>query len=492
MPLLSEYRPIRIRVFRDKNWAHPAFSKALPTFSEKQDIEEWDITGFVNNWTCSWSHGQPYGGIALQCGHIEDLLALNKNDIVLIERMSPNRVPELIMCGLINGVTRHRIINKQAIKTISIEAHEPSKILQDHEVYYNPYIDQLGAIQPLLEFTGGEMHLNGSPANIIRAFINMKLFGLNSKGEPTDFYGGFLFNDGRRAIDWFNPDHIIDQESGKILGTENTTKNLIKNDPCVLSYTAVNGSLLDGALWVLMQNYSGQPIQELFTYSRTGSGKQPEQMICLRPLPFWSAHYDFDLWDALECLEINDSDLSGSDNMGWSDSDFFDYFFAYSQQTCVGADTVALQSIVKKVSHDGLDLQIPISETALIQRYGFKKMIPSINSIAVDTNPLRKLSSDEILRALILRIWDHNFLNHCFVTGDFGIALKNDMPIPRTGFRFLNKTTGMEGYITRVSISGGIGKQTAVNIGFTRGMSRRVYQHLVQPEVRSAFLGNQK
>ena len=497
MILNSTTRNTHVRLIRDVSWPFPGMDSVrqiFPTFEKGQSIDESDITAHINDWSVSWNLGEPFATINLKCDSFHELQYLNLNDIIIIDLLN-RKSKSLICAGLVSGNTVSTSCDKQITRGYTILAKEPGKMLQNHEIYYNPYTEGIEALNPYLALTGGQLGLFGSPKQIIEKILDLKMFGYDPAGNPTQFLGGFYMNDGRRIMDWIDLSNMLNRENPVLSDPmmSSSLQQLIRKDPCDFSYWPTNGSSIDGPLWRLMQTYSAQPMYELFTYTDYRNEK-PVQLIFHRPLPFWCEYYGWELWDSLQCFEFHQGELSGNASFSWSEDEAASYYFINAQQTLCGAEVVALQSLLTNFNHYGVDVVIPIIENAFYERYGFKKLIPGINAIALDNSATketredqRKLSLD-ILHNAILRLWDYNFLNQYYLSGSISIPLPMDRPIPRIGMRAKNLTSGFEYYIVGVSISGGIGKTTVANLKLTRGMTRTMHQHLTSKSVRKNIL----
>lgn len=497
-------RDLKIRVFHNARWRFPGYGLNRNEFSPSvfplmngEYIEEIDITPFVLSWNCQYQLGNPHGSGTINVVPFKNLMKLNRNDVVVIDQRGTGTKRELIYAGLLDSGHCSRSITKDGIETgLSFATSEIGKYMVRHELFYNQYSTEssdafmkwqaaglvLGAKEITREMgtEPGQWQMaleEGFPARIIRKIIETKLMG---KGTP--FEGGFYVNDGRRLADWLDLSHLWDKLKPDTGNAE--IDRLFSSDPVVLAYSVIEGSTLEGSIWNLISQFVGQPLYELFTYTDYDGNQQIKSYIVLRPLPFYDRHYGFDLWDNLPVFEYGIKEVGDNENWGWSDSEDKNLYLFHASQGILGSEDLMAQHLIES-QNAGDKLRIPIIMGPHIERYGLLKGLGQINAIPL-MNADMKTYAHQALEAATFRFFDHNWLNGYFLNGSLNIELPRR--VPKVGYRAMNTDTGMESYVTGITINGGMGQATKLDLQLTRGMHRDVYKHF--NSLQDSLLGN--
>jgi len=518
----QSYRNIKFKLIRDAKTPFPGFDMMsrqinnVPGLPDKPDPVFEEITDYVITWSVQWQMGSPFGVLSFDCSPHQPLEHIYRNDIVIVDYEADKNKLKMLVTGL---VSKGKLSIKNEANEIrsgySFQAKEPGRYFVDHEIYYNEWMEG-SDIQPLLRWVTDILLLgvhpssdsekkktaedlmadlvHGHPDVMIRTIVLRKLLG-QGNAISKEFQGGCLLNDGSRLINWFdlsgvveriNPEKGLQQiNPGKPVPGELVDK--ILNDPCTFAYNAENPSSIKGQVWQKLQEYSAQPLWELFTYCEYNDSSRPKQKLFYRPLPFWCEHYRWLLWDQLSVFEYDVNECVGAEEYNWSDEEDLNFVIIQAQSTFMGGNDITAQHILQKYNYGDLEIEMPLTMGKLIERYGFRKYTPRMNCFPMYSDEKAKKIQESIMNSS-LRCWDYNYLNAFYITGSFTVPLPDDQELPRIGWKLKRKGTDFEAYITGVSLSGGIGLPLTVTIQFTRGMSRALHEYMVSTGFRQRLL----
>lgn len=476
-------RNLKIEVVVNAAWRFPGFGKSfiVPDFQDKIDPIKIDITKYVIQWSGSGQRGMPGATISMTCAPYIEIQHINRNDIIVVSQTLINGALDLIGAYLVDGITENKVVSEKCQTTYTISAREVTKLLDVSELYYN--LRAVESSDPFFQWYAAGLVLGvdstidkgrsdlqyalkkGAPSVMIDQIIRKKALG-----DGTQFNGGFFLNDGRRLADWLDLSGIMDINNPDVFGAKISA--IMETDPLALAYMVQETSQMTGTLWSLIQNYSGAPFCELFTYSEYQNGVI-RQKIVHRPTPFYSRRYGFALWDALPVWRIGRTDNArASSSLSWSDRSDFNFFLLEATASNWTGDDIQAQYFI----NDGGDRpRIPVFLGKLIERYGFRRYTPTTNAIPLANTDMGEYYTLAIEEA-VLRIFEHNFPVGYMLSGTITMPLPVDRPRPHIGMRVCLEETGFEYYVDAVQISGW---PVTLTLSVSRGMRRDVYQSIM-------------
>lgn len=265
--------------------------------------------------------------------------------------------------GLVDRVVRTRgFAGNTPSRQIQVSGRDLTKILVNHQIYYNEY--ETGGIARNFRFFFEGENLTGDPVKMVKTVIkifreqdkklNLRLVG----NRPLHFYldtESELQRDERRADDDFVTYH----------------KSLPE---------------YRGSVWALMESFANRPWNEMFidTFpTREKNGSDTQSHLVLRPTPF-----DEKLWDGLSAREagfIPADRLHGGAHrieppeimqlsLGRSDQEVINWYFVYPTLYW-GLDEREFKSMITHYIDEDSIHRYGLKVTNFTTKYGMEKLL---------------------------------------------------------------------------------------------------------------------